>query len=223
MDSNIYIIVGHYGSGKTEFAVNYAYRKKEEGNAVAIADLDVVNPFFRSRQKKPQLNRDGIELISSNFENDPFIDLPSVAAGIQSFFEPSERINIVDVGGDAVGARTLGRYSRRVRNVPYEMWMVVNANRYFTQSANEAIEYIRAIEATSQLKVTGLVNNTHYLRETDTIDLLKGDEVCRKISAKLNIPVRYVSYIKSLTEKAKNLDLVGEHLPIDMQMRERWY
>lgn len=223
MENNIFIIVGHYGSGKTEFAVNFAYRKKAEGHDVAIADLDVVNPFFRSRQKKPQLNRDGIDVLSSNFENDPYIDLPSVAAGIQSFFEVSERCNIVDVGGDAVGARTLGRYSRRLENVPYEMWMVVNANRYFTQSATEAIEYIRAIEATSRLKVTGLVNNTHYLRETDTVDLLKGDEVVREISAQLGIPVRYVSYIKSLEEKAKALDLAGEHLPIDMQMRDRWY
>lgn len=223
MENKIFIIVGHYGSGKTEFAINFAYSMKTAGNDVAIADLDVVNPFFRSRGKKAELERDNISVYSSNFEDDPLIDVPAVSAAIQSFFTDNSRVNIVDVGGDAVGARAIGRYAKRIHGTHYEMWMVVNANRYLTRSAAEVVSYLEEIETACGLKVTGLVNNTHYLRETNSDDILNGDKLVRYVGETLSLPVKYVTYIKDIASAVQGLDLAGEHLSIDMQMREKWY
>jgi hypothetical protein len=163
MENKLFIIVGHYGSGKTEFSVNYAYKLHHEGHPVAVADLDIVNPFFRSRLKKKQFEKDGIGIVSNYFGDDPYIDLPALSPEIQSFFINKARCNVVDVGGDPVGACALGRYANLIRRQPYEMWMVVNANRYKTRNLEEVIQFVREIEEASGLKINGLINNTHYL------------------------------------------------------------
>ena len=102
MEKNIHIFVGHYGSGKTECAINYAIRQKKAGKEVAMADLDIVNPYFRTRQQAEMLGARGIRVVSSNFNNAWKIDIPSINSEVQSFFVNNGRDNVIDVGGNAV-------------------------------------------------------------------------------------------------------------------------
>ena len=139
METSIHIFVGHYGSGKTECAVNYAIRQKEAGKEVAMADLDIVNPYFRTRQQAEMLGARGIHVVSSNFNNDWKVDIPGISSEVQSFFVDNGRDNVVDVGGNAVGARVLARFLDQITEREYHLWLVVNANRYESQTVSEII------------------------------------------------------------------------------------
>lgn len=219
-DNRIRIIIGHYGSGKTEFAVNYAINLAKENKKVALADLDVVNPYFRSREKKELMENYEIKVISSYVKGSG-ADLPSVSADIMGPLQDKSYDVILDVGGDSVGARALGRFKDYFIPGEYDMFCVVNTNRYETQDVDGVLRHIESIEKTSRAKVTGLVNNTHLLRETTVEDVLKGQEVCKKVSETLNIPIKYVSAIPKVAE-ALPKDLDGIILPVQMIMREDW-
>ncbi len=219
-DNRVRIIIGHYGSGKTEFSVNYAIALAEQGKKVALADLDVVNPYFRSREKHELLKSYGI-LVESSYVEGSGTDLPSISAGILGPLQNEAYDFVMDVGGDSMGARTLGRYHQYLVDGKYDMFCVVNGNRPETQTVEGLIHHIKSIEKTSRAKVTGLINNTHLLRYTTVEDVLRGQELCRAASEELNIPIKYVSAIESV---AKDLptDLEGQILPIKMIMREDW-
>lgn len=219
-DKRVRIIIGHYGSGKTEFSVNYAIRLAESGKKVALADLDVVNPYFRSREKVDLLQSYGIET-NSSYVKGSGSDLPSISANILGPLQNKEYNFVMDVGGDSIGARTLGRYKQYLVSGDYDMFCVVNANRPETQTIEGVIHHIRTIEATSRAKVTGLVNNTHLLRHTTVEDVLRGQELCEAVSKKLNIPIKYVSAIESIVDDLPK-DLEGQIMPIKMIMREDW-
>lgn len=219
-DKRVRIIIGHYGSGKTEFSVNYAIRLAESGKKVALADLDVVNPYFRSREKVDLLQSYGIET-NSSYVKGSGSDLPSISANILGPLQNKEYNFVMDVGGDSIGARTLGRYKQYLVSGDYDMFCVVNANRPETQTVEGVIHHIRTIEATSRAKVTGLVNNTHLLRHTTVEDVLRGQELCEAVSKKLNIPIKYVSAIESIVDDLPK-DLEGQIMPIKMIMREDW-
>jgi hypothetical protein len=221
-DGKVYIIVGHYGSGKTEFSVNFVYKLINQGRKVAISDLDIVNPYFRSRERSEEFKKAGVKLISNNFENDNLIDMPALSAEVQSLFVNKERDNIIDVGGDAVGATVLGRFAKDILKIDYEMWIVVNANRYQTQTVEQVLEYMRGIEFNSKLKINGLINNTHYLRETSIEDVIRGDKLVREISKNTGVPVKYVAYLKEIHREVEKLNLLGKSFPIDLYMRPNW-
>lgn len=221
-DGKVYIIVGHYGSGKTEFSVNLVYKLINEGRKVAISDLDIVNPYFRSREKSEEFKKIGVKLISNNFENDNLVDMPALSAEIQSLFINKERDNIIDVGGDAVGATVLGRFAKDISKIDYGMWIVINANRYQTQTVEQVLEYMSDIEFKSKLKINGLINNTHYLRETSIEDVVKGDKLVREVSKKTGVPIKYVAYLKEIQSELEKIDLLGKRMPIDMYMRPKW-
>lgn len=219
-DKRVRIIIGHYGSGKTEFAVNYALKLSKEGKKVALADLDVVNPYFRSRDKHGILKEYGIK-VESSFIQGSGTDLPAISAGVLGPIQDESYDYIMDVGGNSAGARTLGRYHEHLAKTDYDMFCVVNANRPETQTVEGTIHHIKSIEKTSRVKVTGLINNTHMLRYTTTEDVLKGQELCREVSKELDLPIKYVSTLESIAKKLPN-DLEGEIVSIDMIMREDW-
>lgn len=220
---NLYIIVGHYGSGKTEFALNFAYKLKSLGNQVAMSDLDVVNPYFCSREKSEELKSEGIELISNNFDNDWKVDALTLHAGIQSHFLGRSEDCVIDVGGNAVGARVLAAYANLIGDRPYEMWMVINANRYETQTCEEMNTFLADIERTSGLKVTGLINNTHMVEESSAADVIRGDKVSRELSDLTGIPVKYAMYVSKLDDELKDVELTGERFPIELQVRPNYF
>ena len=220
-DKRIRLFIGHYGSGKSEVSINYVttLRKQVEGE-VALVDLDVVNVYFRTREKKDLMKELGITPIDSSIETTT-LDVPAVSAEIMRPLHDKSVNYVIDVGGDNVGGRVVGRFAKQFEQDDYDMFYVVNANREKTQTAKEVLGYIDAIEASSKLKVTGLVNNTHMLRETTVEDLLKGQEVAREVSKIRNIPIKYVCCLESLVDKLPT-DLEGDILPIKLYLREDW-
>ncbi|ARE89433.1 ATP-binding protein [Clostridium formicaceticum] len=219
-DHRIRIVIGHYGSGKTEFAVNYAMNLAKANKKVALADLDIVNPYFRSREKERMLQEYGIKVIASYIKGSGS-DLPAVTGDVLGPLQDKSYDVVLDVGGDAVGARALGRYKEYWKTEDYDMFCVVNANRPQTSELEGVLEHIYAIEKTSGAKVTGLVNNTHLLRHTTVEEVLKGQELCRKVSEVLRIPIKYITALREVGEKLSPT-LEGEIMPIDMIMREDW-
>lgn len=216
------IIVGHYGSGKTEFVLNYARKLRREGEAVTIADMDIVNPYFRAREFRDQLNAEGINVISSNFQRDDNLDTPAMAAALKMCFHPSDIQNIVDVGGDPSGANVLALYAHNLKNREYQMWIVVNANRPRTADIDGAQIYLEQIEQMSKLKINGIINSTHMLRDTSREDILKGDQLVRELSRLNDIPVKFTIFDKKLEAEVAKLDLAGELMAIDLRVMPDW-
>lgn len=220
-DKRIRLFIGHYGSGKSEVSINYVTRLRElVDGEVALADLDVVNVYFRSREKKDLMKKLGITPIDSSIETTT-LDVPAVSAEVMRPLHDSNVNYVLDVGGDNVGGRVVGRFAEHFKSDDYDMFFVVNANREKTQTAKEVLGYIDAIEASSKLKVTGLVNNTHLLRETTIEDIFKGQEVVKEVSKIKNIPIKYVCCLESLVDKLPK-DLEGDILPIKLYLREEW-
>ena len=161
LDKRIYIIAGHYGSGKTNIAVNLAYKIAESGKKVRIADLDIVNPYFRTADSESELRSLGIELISPEFANTN-LDLPSVPPQSYSIFQNKQSVAIIDLGGDDRGAYALGRFVPMIEEEhDYEMCFVVNFYRPLTRTAEEAIEVMREIEEACKIKFTAIINNSN--------------------------------------------------------------
>ena len=220
-DKRIRLFIGHYGSGKSEVSINYVTKLREQVEGeVALADLDVVNVYFRSREKKDIMKDLGITPIDSSI-NTTTLDLPAVSAEIMRPLNDKSVNYVIDVGGDNVGGKVVGRFANQFNSNDYDMFYVVNANREKTQTAKEVLQYIDAIEATSKLMVTGLINNTHMLKETTVEDVLKGQYVAREVSKIRNIPIKYISCLESIVDKLPK-DLEGDILPMKLYLREEW-
>lgn len=220
-DKRIKVIIGHYGSGKTEFSVNYAMKLASEGIKTSIADMDIVNPYFRSREKAQMMEEAGIRVISGNRGHNMNLDLPMMSAEVLAPLQDDSYNLVLDVGGDSVGARAIARYRAYFQEGKYDMFCVINAYRSETQSVEGVLEHIASIEATAGARVTGLINNTHLLRETTVADVMLGQDLVEKVSKKLNLPIKYISALEGVAkELPKNLD--GEIFPIKMYMRPDW-
>jgi len=219
-DKRLRFVIGHYGSGKTEFSINYAVKLAEMGKKVALADLDVVNLYFRSREKKKLLEEKGIRLIASSIDASA-VDIPAISAEIVVPMQDTSYEGIIDVGGDPAGARTLGMYKEYLVEGQYDMFFVLNANRPETQTVEKALEYLRKIEDTARAKVTGIINNTHMLKSTTVEDVLKGQKLAEELSKSTGIPIKYIACIENVASKLPK-DLQGEIFPMKLYMREDW-
>ncbi|WP_416197441.1 MAG: Chromosome partitioning ATPase, Mrp family, contains Fe-S cluster [Sporanaerobacter sp.] len=219
-ENRIRIIIGHYGSGKTEFSINYAVKLAKEGKKVALIDLDVVNLYFRSREKEEMLTDLGIKVISSSIKASA-VDIPAISAEAYGPLEDSTFDTILDVGGDPAGARVLGRYHDLLKDGEYEMYYVLNANRPETSTLEKALGYLNGIEGIARAKVTGIINNTHMLKSTTVEDVMKGQKLAVELSQKLDIPIKYISVLEDVAKELPR-DLEGEIFPIKLYMREDW-
>ncbi len=219
-DNRIRVIIGHYGSGKTEFSINYAIQLAKEEKKVALADLDVVNPYFRSREKYGLLEEHGVKIMSSYVKGSGS-DLPAVSADVLGPLQDKTCNAVLDVGGDSMGARTLGRYREYFVEGDYDMFCIINANRIETQTVEGVLHHIFSIEGASRARVTGLINNTHLLRNTTVDEVLKGQRLCKQVSEALNIPIKYTGVIESLVNQLPE-NIEGTIMPIKMIMRETW-
>jgi len=201
--SKITVITGHFGCGKTNLAVNYALNLSRKGTTVTVADLDIVNPYFRTADFKELFAESGITLAASDFANSS-LDVPSVKLNVQGALSQSEHL-IIDVGGDADGARALGRFAPTVTEIGYEMLYVVNCYRNLTRTSDEAVMLMRSIEKSSGLKVTAIVNNSNLGKETTDEVVAKSEPFAREIADKTGLPLFELDspvkvYVKPLWE-----------------------
>lgn len=219
-DKRIRIIIGHYGSGKSEFSINYAMKLAEMGRKVALADLDIVNMYFRSREKASVMEASGIRVIGSQIDA-PAVGVPSVSAEVVTPLQDTSYDAVIDVGGDKVGAMALGRYVDYFIEGNYDMFFVLNANRSETQTVEKVIEYMTKIEDVSRAKITGIINNTHLLKSTTVEDIIKGNKLALQVSEATNIELKYNVVLEELVEKLP-IDLKGEVFPMKIYMRDEW-
>ena len=221
-DRRIRIITGHYGSGKTEFAVNYVKKLRESVDGrVAIADLDIVNVYFRSREKKEELEEKGIQVIASNLDT-AVADVPAVSGAMTMPVINKEYQYVVDLGGNDVGTLVLGRIKPLLDHAEADFFMVVNAYRPNTSTPEGIIEQMENLEYAAGLKVTGFINNTNLVRETTAECLLHGDEVLKEVTKRTGVPVKYVSYVKDAMTEEIPEGLSGELFPMEFNMRKTW-
>ena len=189
MSKRITIFAGHYGSGKTNIALNWARHLKRQGAAVSVADLDIVNPYFRTKDSAAELAAEGIGLVVSEFANSN-VDFPAMPKEIYALVAERDEKVVMDVGGDDRGALALGRYVPDIRaENDYEMLAVINASRPLTQTAADTVEVLREVEAACQLPFTGLVNNTNLGRETRVEDVLKSVDYAKETAALMGLPI----------------------------------
>ena len=213
------IVTGHFGTGKTEFSVNLALALAREGEKVMMADLDIVNPYFRSRERRQVLEEAGVRLITSSQECAD-ADMPSLPAEILTILEDRSYRGVLDIGGDPDGARVLARYRPKIVREDYQLIFVSNANRPEVRKPEDAISYLRCIEEVTGLTCGGIVNNTHLCGETTAEEILRGAELAEEISRRTGIPVlchtaeeKLVSQLGSLREPV---------FPISIQMKKPW-
>lgn len=213
------IITGHYGTGKTEFSVNLALALAHDGEQVMVADLDVVNPYFRSRERRAMLEEAGIQLISSS-QSCANADVPSLPAEVFTILQNQSLRGVMDIGGDPVGARVLARFQPQIVAQDYQLIYVLNANRPEVREVEDAIRYLRDIEATTGLTCTGIVNNTHLCGETTEEEIRKGADLAHAVSSETGIPVLCHVAVERLAENLS--DLPETVFPITIKMKKPW-
>ncbi|MBR6509985.1 MAG: hypothetical protein IKT38_05215 [Clostridia bacterium] len=185
----ITLLCGHYGSGKTNIAVNMALDLKAKYDKVLIADLDIVNPYFRTKDSIEDLNAAGIKLIASEYAGSN-VDIPALPQEMYSLTDDLSAKAIIDVGGDDRGALALGRLSDKIKlENNYEMLLVINKFRPLTPDAESTIEVMAEIENACKIKITGLVNNSNLGYLTTGEDVLNSVEYANEISRLTNLPV----------------------------------
>ncbi len=218
--SRLTIIGGHYGSGKTEVAVNLALRLADMGYSTAIADLDVVNPYFRSRERAEEFERNGIRLIATS-QACVDADLPVMPAELNALLQSDTVMSVLDIGGDAAGARVLARYAPQILCQDYQFLFVLNANRPQTATAEQAMDYMEGIQAVTGLHVTGIIHNTHLCGAPCEEDILYGAKTAESLSALSGLPVLCHVMEESTAGNLRGM-LKEPVFPISIYMKKPW-
>jgi hypothetical protein len=214
------IVAGHYGSGKTNFAVNYALEIAKSGKKTSLSDLDIVNPYFRSKDSEKVLADAGIRFISSDFANSN-VDVPAIPASAYSVCADKESWAVVDVGGDDRGALALGRYVPEIlAENNYEMLFVINCFRPLTRDAKSTVEVMREIEEAAKMRFTGIINNSNVGEETTAQDVISSLEYAKEVSDMTSLPVKFTSVHHALYDELK--DKIENLFPIRLYIRQTW-
>ena len=212
------VFAGHYGSGKTNIAVNDALMLKNSGKEhVAIADLDIVNPYFRTKDAEAMLEKNGIRLISSPYANSN-VDTPALPAEAYAAVDDKSLYSVIDVGGDDRGALALGRYVPYIKSENnYEMLFVINKNRFLTSDENGTLEVMREIEESAGLRFTGIVNNSNLGSETTADTVRKSLSYAEGVSRLSGLPIRFISVNENLAEELSD---VKDLFPIKLYIHQ---
>ena len=209
------LFAGHYGSGKTNIAVNYALKLAAEGKAVVIADLDIVNPYFRTKDSAAVLEKAGVQLISPQFANTN-VDLPALPAEAYRLVQDRSIYGIMDIGGDDRGAYALGRYVPALKEENnYRMVFVANAYRPLTRTPEDAMEVMREIEEACGLQFTDIINNSNLASETTPETVLESQDYMEKLSQLSGLPVFATTAETRVAEVLA--DKIENVLPLQLQ------
>ena len=213
------LFAGHYGSGKTNIAVNYALHLAKEGKQVVIADLDIVNPYFRTKDSAKVLEEAGVTLISPQFANSN-VDLPALPAESYRLVQDKSIYGIMDIGGDDRGAYALGRYVPAMKEENnYRMVFVANASRPLTRTPEEALEVMQEIEAACGLAFTDIINNTNLASETTPETVLNSLSYVEELSRISGLPIFVTTAVADVAA-----ELEGK-LPnvLPLQLQEKYF
>ena len=211
------LFAGHYGSGKTNVAVNLAIYMKKQYNNLVVADLDIVNPYFRTKESLDDFKKHGIELICSEYANTN-VDIPALPADMYRLTTDKSLTAVIDVGGDDRGAYALGRLVPEIEaEGNYEMLMVINGYRPLTPDAASTIEVMREIETACKLKFTGLVNNSNVGELTTAEYVLNSMDYAREVSNKSGLPIVMTTVKADLYDELK--DKIDDLLPMTLQAK----
>ncbi len=189
MAKRISILAGHYGSGKTNVALNLAMQEKKQGKQVAIADLDIVNPYFRTKDSAEELRQAGIRLISSEYANTN-VDIPALPPDMYAVVDDKDTTFILDIGGDDRGALALGRLTPAIlKEQNYQMLLVVNFYRPLTRDTESLMEVMKEMESASGIAFTGIINNSNLGEMTQAEDVLASVEKAKAFSLATFLPI----------------------------------
>lgn len=192
-NKRVTIFAGHYGSGKTNIAVNYAFELRKKFEKVAIADLDIVNPYFRTKDSIKEIKEQGIRLISSDYAGTN-VDVPALPGEAYSIIDDKSVQCVIDVGGDDRGALALGRYTKGIATENnYEFLLVINKHRPLTTDLESTVQVINEIQNVTGLKFSAIVNNSNIGDETTATDVLKSVNYAKEISKYIGIPIKMTS------------------------------
>ena len=219
-DKRLTVFSGHYGSGKTNVAVNYATALADLGQKVSIYDLDIVNPYFRTVDAEKTLAKNGVDLIVSPFAESN-VDLPSMSAVSYKMLDKNFGKAVIDLGGDDRGALAMGRFCDKIKEEnDYDLLLVVNVYRPETRDVDGIIQIMREIERVSELSFTGIVNNSNLGLETSEETVYNSIDTVTKLSQITGLPVKFTCVEKGL--KIQPEKIPNEILPIDLIKYGSW-
>ncbi len=218
--ARILVLVGNYGSGKTEISLNLALKLARRGEKVTLVDLDIVNPYFRSSERTELLEKEGVKVYAPSFAMST-VDVPSLPADIQAVFADKSRRVIFDVGGDDTGAAALGQYKPYFDQDDVEVLFVVNAFRPLSGDADSVCDLMLRVAGRSRLSPTAVINNANVAWETEESDLVRGEELLHEVSTRMNLPIGYLCAKQDILDKLPD-HLSGERIAIDILMRPEW-
>ncbi len=216
----ITVFAGHYGSGKTNAAVNYSVALARSGKKVSIYDLDIVNPYFRTVDAGKTLSKEGVELIVSPFA-ETNVDIPAMNAQSYKMLDAKFGNAVIDLGGDDRGALAMGRFAEGIKKEnDYDMLLVVNVYRPETRDIDGVIEIMREIERVSEISFTGIVNNSNLGLETSAQTIYNSIDMVNELSKATGLPVKFTCVKRGLEIDRKIIS--NEILPIDLIKYGNW-
>ena len=211
------ILCGHYGTGKTNVAVNLSLDLRRQFPKVAVADLDIVNPYFRTKDSEMEFTVAGVELICSRYANSN-LDIPALPENLYRITEDRDTKMILDIGGDDSGAIVLGRLAPAIlQESDYEMLTVINTYRPLTPDVESTVEVLREIEAASRISFTGIVNNSNLGEETTPEDVLASVRYAEDVASRMGIPVVLTTVKQDLYESLAGK--IPDLFPLQLQKK----
>ncbi|UOO37622.1 ATP-binding protein [Oscillospiraceae bacterium CM] len=226
LKKRLLLVTGHYGSGKTEFSVSLALKLVLENmrgdERLALVDLDIVNPYFRSREQSQLLADAGIGVYGGIYKTEITAELPELAADIRAPLEDKHCRVILDVGGNDSGAKVLNQFKKYFTQEAAAVVAVLNFNRFETRDIGRAEAHIRAIENVTGLTVEGIVSNTHLLRETVAETIIHGYRLSTELCEKTGISLWCVCYPEQLVSREQLSGIPAFLMPLGLYMRPTW-
>jgi MinD-like ATPase involved in chromosome partitioning or flagellar assembly len=219
--TGIVVVVGNYGSGKTEVSINLAVHRKRAGVDVRIADLDLVNPYFRTREAKGPLSEMGIEVV---LPPDQYLqaDLPILSPLVAGMIRQSTELTLLDVGGDDAGATVLATLEDAFKNRPRRVLQVINPLRPFTETAEGCLKVRREIEQAAKLTVDGIIGNANLIDETSADDIYNGYEFVSRLSEQSGLALEFITIARKLLPSVDIRRFSCPILQIERQLVPPW-
>lgn len=219
--SGIVIIVGAYGSGKTEVAINLAVHMNARGTTVRVADLDLVNPYFRTREARHALSRLGIDVVLPPVEY-MHADLPILTPEVSGMLRNPSGLTLLDAGGDDVGATVLAALADSLKGKPVQVLQVINPNRPYTDTVGACLKIREEIEARARMKVTGIIGNANLMEDTTEPDILAGYDFSRQVAKAGNLPLVFITTPVELLTRLDKKDIHCPVLALKRQLVPPW-